>query len=82
LAGFASAGTLVVTFSVLGDLYAPAQRQRPGALQAGFSVIAVYEQEGTPEAIIESIAALPPGTLDFPSLHLKHFTEWVYRPLR
>jgi hypothetical protein len=72
---------LHVPVLVSGQCFERTQFQRPGALEASFSIIAVYEQEGTPEAIIESIAALPPGTLDFPALHPKHFAEWVYRPL-
>jgi hypothetical protein len=44
-------------------------------------MIAVYEQEGTPEEMLRSFESLPPGTLDFPAMDLTRFAEWVYRPL-
>ena len=58
--------------------------QSPGALQARFQIIAVYEQEGTPESIIESFDTLPDGTFNFPMLDLDpaRFSEWCYRPVR
>jgi hypothetical protein len=55
--------------------------QRPGAAAAAFSTIAVYEQVGSPESMIESFAAIPKGTLDFPALDTSRFAESVYRPL-
>lgn len=57
--------------------------QRPGALEARFHTIAVYEQEGTAESIIESFNSLPESTFHFPMLDLDRarFAEWVYRPL-
>ena len=66
---------------VSGQTFERTQFQRPGALEAKFATIAVYEQAGTPESILESFAALPPGALDFPMLDLSHFAESVYRPL-
>ena len=44
-------------------------------------MIAIYEQEGAPEDMIASIAALQPGKLHFPAMDLSRFAEWVYRPL-
>lgn len=67
---------------VSGQCFERTQFQKPGALEAKFHTIAVYEQEGTPEAILQSFASLPKGTLDFPALHTTHFAEWVYRPVR
>jgi hypothetical protein len=55
--------------------------QKPGAMEAKFNTIAVYEEEGPPEAILASFASLPPGTFDFPMMDGSRFAEWVYRPL-
>ena len=56
--------------------------QRPGARQPTYQIIAVYEQEGTPEAMIDSFQQLPDEILDFPTLDLINFAEWVYRPMQ
>ena len=66
---------------VSGQCFERTQFQSPGALAADYSMIAVYEQEGTAEEMMRSISALPPGTLDFPAMDLTRFAEWVYRPL-
>lgn len=68
---------------VSGQCLERTQFQRAGALAASFAIIAMYEQEGSAEAIIESFASLPAGTLDFPALDLAptRFAESVYRPL-
>jgi hypothetical protein len=66
---------------VSGQCLERAQFQSPGALAADYSMIAVYEQEGTPEEMMRSFHSLPPGTLDFPAMDLTRFAEWVYRPL-
>jgi hypothetical protein len=54
---------------------------KPGATEACFSAIAVYEQEGSPQSIIESFKVIPPETFDFPTLDLARFSESVYRRL-
>jgi len=56
--------------------------QRPGARQPNYQMIAVYEQEGTPEAMMQSMGRLPEDALDFPALDLINFAEWVYRPMQ
>jgi hypothetical protein len=66
---------------VSGQCLERTQFQSPGSLAADFSIIAVYEQEGTPEEMMRSFNSLPPGTLDFPAMDLTRFAEWVYRPL-
>jgi hypothetical protein len=66
---------------VSGQCFERTQFQRPGALDASFSTIAIYEQEGTPESIIESFLSLPAATFDFPTLDLSRFAEAVYRPV-
>jgi hypothetical protein len=66
---------------VSGQCFERTQFQRPGALQAGFATIAVYEQEDTIEAVLAGLASLPPGTLPFPMLDLSRFTECTYLPL-
>lgn len=56
--------------------------QKPGAMEAKFSTIALYEQEGTPEEMLESFAELvPKGLFRFPMMDQTRFSEWVYRPL-
>jgi hypothetical protein len=55
--------------------------QRPGTMSPDYQTIAFYEQEGTPESIIETFASLPAGSLDFPSMDFAHFAESVYQPL-
>jgi hypothetical protein len=66
---------------VSGQCLERTQFQSAGALAADYSMIAVYEQEGTPEEMMSSFNSLPPGTLDFPAMDLTRFAEWVYRPL-
>jgi hypothetical protein len=68
---------------VSGQCFERTQFQTPGVQGASYAMITLYEQEGTPEAIIESFASLPPGSLDFPTLDLTplRFAESVYRPL-
>jgi hypothetical protein len=65
---------------VNGQCLVRTQFQSPGAMDAGFSMIALYEQEGSPEEMRKTFATLPPGALDFPAMDLTRFAEWVYRP--
>lgn len=65
---------------VSGQCFARSEFQRPGAMDADFSMIAVYEQEGSPEEMRKSFETLPAGALDFPAMDLTRFAEWVYRP--
>jgi hypothetical protein len=66
---------------VSGQCFQLTQFQRPGALESPFNTIAVYEQEGTPEDIIESFTTLPESMFYFPMLDMSRFAEWVYRPI-
>lgn len=68
---------------VSGQCFQRTLFQLSGALEASFATTAVYEQEGTPESIIESFNSLPEGTLRFPMLDRGpgRFAEWSYRPL-
>ena len=66
---------------VSGQCFELTQFQDPGAAEPCYSMIAIYEQEGTPQDMAASIAALPAGRLDFPAMDLGRFAEWVYRPL-
>jgi hypothetical protein len=66
---------------VSGQCFERTEFQIPGSLEAKFSTIAVYEQIGPPEAIIESFATLPDSTFLFPTLDTSRFAESVYRPL-
>ena len=63
-----------------GQCFVRAQFQSPGALPASFSMIALYEQDGSPEDMRKSFETLPPGALDFPAMDLSCLAEWVYRP--
>jgi hypothetical protein len=68
---------------VSGQCFERTQFQKAGALRAEFSTIAIYEQEGTPEAMLESMASIRPGTMKFPTLDLdrSRFSESIYRPV-
>jgi len=66
---------------ISGQCFERALFQRPGALPASFNTIAVYEQEVTAESILRSFLSVPDEMLDFPTLDLSRFVEWVYRPL-
>lgn len=69
---------------VSGQCFARTLFQRPGAQEAKFDTIAVYEQEGTAESIVESFKSLPQSTFHFPMLDLDRvrFAESVYRPVQ
>ena len=68
---------------VSGQCFELTEFQQTGALAADFSLIAIYEQEGTPQDIMDSFADIPLGTLSFPALDTTpgRFAEWVYRPV-
>jgi hypothetical protein len=68
---------------VSGQCFERTKFQRPGTVEASFSMIAIYEQEGTPEAILDGFALLPDGALHFPMLDRSpfRFAEVVYRPV-
>jgi hypothetical protein len=71
---------LQVPALVSGQCFARTQFQSPGAMGADFGMIAIYEQEGSPEDMRRSFATLPAGALDLPAMDLMRFAEWVYRP--
>ena len=66
---------------VSGQYFERAAFQRPGALEARFQAIAIYEQAGTPEDILASFESIPLSTFDFPMLDATRFAESVYRPV-
>jgi hypothetical protein len=66
---------------VSGQCFERTRFQQPGALDAIFAMIAMYEQEEGPEALMAGIASVPDGALNFPTMDWSRFTEWVYRPL-
>lgn len=55
--------------------------QRPGAYEANFQIIAIYEQTGLTKEIIEAFNSLPPEAIAFPTLDLSRFAEVSYRLL-
>lgn len=65
---------------VSGQCFGRTEFQSPGAMNADFSMIAVYEQEGSPQEMRRSFETIPTGALDFPAMDLKNFAEWVYQP--
>ena len=64
-----------------GQCFLRTQCQRPGSMKAEFDLIALYEIDDGPEAILESMDRLPKGLLAFPSLDTGRFEESVYQPL-
>ena len=66
---------------VSGQCFALGKFQKPLATASNFRFITIYEQEGSPQDIIDSLKELPSGTLAFPTLDKQNFAEWVYRPV-
>lgn len=66
---------------VSGQCFALSEFQRYGAAKPEFSVIAIYQQEGSPKALLDSFNKIVPGTLVFPSLDTVNFSEWIYQPV-
>lgn len=66
---------------VSGQCFGLTRFQRSVSEKSSYGVIAVYEQEGTPEEMIESFESLPDETFEFPALDLNRFAEWVYKPI-
>ena len=57
--------------------------QKHGALEPIYKIIAMYEQEGSAESIVDSFREIPAAEFEFPALDISesHFKEWVYRPI-
>ena len=66
---------------VSGQCFQLTHFQMPGAIEAAFTTIAIYEQEDTPESMIESFRSIPASAFHFPTMDLTRFSESVYRPL-
>lgn len=66
---------------VSGQSFQLTHFQMPGSIEAAFGTIAIYEQEDTPESMIESFRSIPASTFHFPAMDLTRFSEAVYRPL-
>lgn len=68
---------------VSGQCFERTQFQRPGATEARFSTIAIYEQEGSVDSLVEELKRVPPGAFHFPMLDLEgsRFSESVYTPI-
>ena len=66
---------------VSGRCFERTQFQRCGSMEAQFAMIALYEQTGTPQDILDSFATIELSKFDFPALDLSRFAEWVYRPV-
>jgi hypothetical protein len=74
---------LNISALISGQCFERTLFQRPGAIPAKFQMIAIYEQQGTPESIAESFTSLPESTFAFPSMDVDRarFAESVYRAL-
>ena len=72
---------LYVPQIVSGQCYARTGFQPISSPPVEYSMIAIYEQEGTQQEMIESFHRLPDEIFDFPTLDLVNFAEWVYRPV-
>lgn len=68
---------------VSGQCFALSEYQKAGAMESKYQLIAIYEQEGSPQEIIDSFNSITPGLLSFPSLDTstERFTEWVYQAI-
>lgn len=69
---------------VSGQCFERTLFQRPGSAECSYSMMAIYETEGTVESAIESINRLvPTGVFAFPTLDKTRgrFAECVYRPI-
>ncbi|KQY72056.1 hypothetical protein ASD39_19065 [Sphingomonas sp. Root50] len=55
--------------------------QNPGALEPDYQTVAVYDQVGPSEQLMEAFKNPPPELLDMVSLDNEHFTESAYLPL-
>lgn len=69
---------------VSGQCFERTLFQRPGGAECNYSMIAIYEQEGAVETIIDSFKTLlPSGVLNFPTMDKTRgrFAECVFRPL-
>lgn len=64
-----------------GQSFERTQFQKPGAMEVKFSIIAIYEQVGSTEALIESFNSIDRQLLRFPTMDKTRFTECSYRSL-
>jgi hypothetical protein len=66
---------------VSGQIFARTGFQLPGAIEALFSVVAIYEVTDEPQSIVKAFSELPAGLLTFPTLDTQRFAEVVYRAI-
>jgi hypothetical protein len=62
-----------------GQCFERTQWQRPGALEARFHIIALYEQTGSSHELIKAFKTLSPETISFPTMDQTRFSEAAYR---
>ena len=73
---------LILPTMVSGQRFELSIYQQPGATAPSYDSLAVYEQEGTLEELVEGFLALKPGDIEGnPSFDLEHFSEWAYFPI-
>ncbi|BBD96784.1 hypothetical protein SAMIE_1002850 [Sphingobium amiense] len=66
---------------VSGEFLERSLFQNPGAMENGFAGIALYEQSGSAQSIVDAFLSLPPETFSFPSMDKSRFSEASYRCL-
>jgi len=64
-----------------GQCFARSHAQHPGALDASYRMIAIYEQEGAPEEFVAAGQAVPAERFDFPAMRWDRSTMACYEPL-
>ena len=73
---------LNVPVLVSGQCFELAGFQSPGSSEPIYSIVAIYEQEGTPEEFLDNLKSLPQEMFEFPSsLDASRFAEGTYRPI-
>jgi hypothetical protein len=66
---------------VSGQRFERSLYQKPGALEPKYRTVALYDQAGSSERLIESFKNPPPDLMDMVSLDNESFTEAAYLPL-
>lgn len=66
---------------VSGQCFGLTEFQISGSREPSCSTIAIYEQEGTPEELLDCFKSLDPELFDFPTLDTTCFGEAVFYPV-
>ena len=67
---------------VSGQRFELSRFQKSGGTEPSYESVAIYEQEGTVEALRAGLPSIDPETIPpSASLDLSRFSEWTYKPL-